>query len=219
MNCICGCGQRLAAKQSDLNLLAGEVAIELVVWDKARALRSPVAAAEIGAILSEGAPRYQLLLATIHAGDDLGRLEREAIGEWLADSRSARKRLGGELPVVPKKKISLSKEDQARIDRVHPERTFSGHSWEAPAEAPAEVETEMPPAGAGAPDPELDALIAAADGDDYERLAVAWLGRLIATSSPSLDELRWLLGRLEDLRSGRRDEAEPALRRFLAERG
>ena len=47
MNCICGCGTRLDRDQIELNLLAGEVAIELVVWDKARALGSPVAAGEV----------------------------------------------------------------------------------------------------------------------------------------------------------------------------
>jgi hypothetical protein len=208
VNCICGCGTRLGLKGVELNLLAGEVAIELVVWDKARTLRSPVAAAEIEAILVAGAPHYQRLLGGIHADAELVAGEREEIGAWLEGSRAARLRLGGRLPVVPKKKVSLSAEDQERIDRVHPERTFSGAGEASVAAAPDR-----------AADPELDTLIAAAaDADDYERLAVAWLGRLVAEHPPSLDELRWLLGRLEDVRSGRVEEAEPALRRFLSER-
>jgi hypothetical protein len=213
VNCICGCGTRLGLKGVELNLLAGEVAIELVVWDKARALRSPVAAAEIEAILVDGAPHYQRLLGRIHAGSELGEGEREGVGAWLERSRLARLRLGGQLPVVPKKKVSLSAADQERIDRVHPERTFSGL---ADQELPPEPARPANPKVAA--DPELDVLIAAADSEDYERLAVAWLGRLVVERPPSLDELRWLLGRLEDVRSGRVEEAEPALRRFLSER-
>jgi hypothetical protein len=202
VNCVCGCGRRLSRGrgQVELNLMAGEVAIELVVWDKARALRSPVAADEIDQLIEDGAPLYQQLLAAIHTGEEPGEAEMHDAQEWLARSKAARQRLGGQLP-VPKKKVSLSADEQARIDRVHPERTFTGGG--APAEAP---------------DPELDALIAAVDSDEYERLAVAWLGRLLGERQVSLDELRWLLGRLEDLRSGRIEEAEPALRRFLAER-
>jgi hypothetical protein len=207
VNCICGCGTRLGRSQVELNLLAGEVAIELVVWDKARALRSPVAAAEVAQLLADGAPRYQRLLAAIHAGEEPGKGELEAAPEWLERSRAARLRLGGQLP-VPKKKIKLSAAEQGQVDRVRPERTFSGGGADEPAGMPTALELE------------LGSVLAAGrgGGEDYERLAVAWLGRLAAEQPPSLDELRWLLGRLEDVRSGRVEEAEPALRRFLSER-
>jgi hypothetical protein len=211
VNCLCGCGTSLDMKGVEINLLAGEVAVELVVWDKARSLRSPVAATEIESMLVEGAPHYQALLGAIHAGEPLAPAEREQVGGWLVISREARKRLGAQLPVVPKKKISLSAEEQQRIDRRHPERSFTGEPVYA-ARAGL-IEEEEPSA-----DPELDALLAAAEGEQYERLAVQWLGHLVATRPPSLDELRWLLGRLEDVRSGRLEEAEPALRRFLSER-
>lgn len=131
MNCLCGCGTRLDRDLIELNLMAGEVAIELVVWDKARALRSPVAAAEIEAIIAAGAPRYQDLLAALHTGSEPGEVRMEAIREWLEHSRGTRLRLADRLPAVPKRKIKLSAGEQERIDRVHPERTFSG----APAKA------------------------------------------------------------------------------------
>jgi hypothetical protein len=108
--------------------------------------------------------------------------------------------------VVPKKKAKLSAEDNARVDRVHPERSFTGVAVLERTAAPASPLER-----------ELESVLAAAD-DEYERLAVAWLGRLVVERPPSLDELRWLLGRLEDVRSGRIGEAEPALRRFLSER-
>jgi hypothetical protein len=164
VNCLCGCGTRLDRSQTELNLLAGEVAIELVVWDKARSLRSPVAAAEVEELLADGAPHYQAMLATIHAGEEPGEEERAAVDEWLGRSRAGRLRLHNQLP-VPKKRIKLAPAEQKRIDRLHPERSFSG------VDAPA-------PAG----DAELEAL---------------------------------LLGALEQVRAGRPEEAERALRRFL----
>lgn len=209
MNCLCGCGTRLGRSQLEINLLAGEVAVELVVWDKARALRSPVSATEVAELLADGAPHYQRLLATIHAGEGVEEGELEDTREWLERSRGARQRLSGRLP-VPKKKIKLSAAEQAQIDRVHPERTFSGGgpAPEEPAGMPTALELELGSALAAG----------RGGGEDYERLAVAWLGRLVAEQPPSLDELRWLLGRLEDVRSGRGEEAEPALRGFLSGR-
>jgi hypothetical protein len=214
VNCICGCGRKLGSGGVELNLLAGEVAIELVVWDKARSLRSPVATEEIESMLDTGAPRYQSLLDAIHAGAGLGEEERDLVDGWLAESRAARRRLAESVPALPKKKVKLSQPEMDRIDRLHPELTFTGAHGFAPGSAPP---APAPPVEVD-PDPELDALVAAAEDWDYERLAVAWLGRMIASRQLSLDETRWLLGRLEDLRSGRRDEAEPALRRFLSER-
>lgn len=125
MNCICGCGATLGRDQLELNLLAGEVAVELVVWDKARALGLPVAAAEVEALIAAGAPRYQGLVTALHENRDLGSEQREWVDEWLLASRSARRRLHRELP-VPKRKVSLSAAEQAQINRRHPERSFSG---------------------------------------------------------------------------------------------
>ena len=158
MDCICGCGTRLDRDQVELNLLAGEVAIELVVWDKARALGSPIAAGEVAALLAAGAPRYQTLLGTLHADQQVGEGELERAREWLEESRAARLRLHGELP-VPKKKIKLSDAEQARIDRRHPERTFSGGlaaAAEPPSPEPAVVD-EAP-----GMDPLLEALLVVA---------------------------------------------------------
>jgi hypothetical protein len=132
VNCLCGCGTKLDRSQVELNLLAGQVAIELVVWDKARALRSPVAAAEVDALLVDGAPHYQASLGAIHAGEELGEGEQAAIDEWLERSRAARARLHDQLS-VPKKKIKLTRVEEERINRLHPERTFSG--VDAPAQA------------------------------------------------------------------------------------
>jgi len=177
VNCICGCGTSLSRGQAELNLVAGEVAIELVVWDKVRALGSPVAADEVSALLNAGAPRYQSLLVAIHAGEEPGEGDLAGTRGWLAESRAARLRLHGELP-VPKKKISLSTAEQARIDRRHPERSFSA---------------EAPPAASAAPVPVVASPLG---GQQLEALLVVALA---------------------DVRAGRPEEAERALRRFLSE--
>jgi hypothetical protein len=154
VNCICGCGTSLSRDQIEFNMLAGEVAIELVVWDKARALGSPIAASDVAALIAAGAPHYQDLLDAIHTGREPGEGELERIRGWLEDSRAARLRLHGELP-VPKKKIKLSDAEQAQIDRLHPERSFSGEvrAGEA-APAPADEAAEV--------DPFLEALLVVA---------------------------------------------------------
>lgn len=214
MKCLCGCGRKISRGQTRTNLLAGEVALELIIWDKARSLRSPVAAAEIEGLLSDGAPYYQELLAHLHADRQPSDEDLKPVNAWLQRSREARQRIGEELPVVPKKKTKLSPEEAARVDRVHPERSFTGESAVAVAEPPA-ARAARAAAPASPLETELIAVLEAPD-DEFEDLAVSWLGRLVAERSPSLDELRWLLGRLEDVRSGRIEEAEPALRRFLA---
>ena len=154
MNCICGCGTPLNRDQIALNLLASEVAIELVVWDKARTLGSPPIADEVPTRLVVGAAVYQDLLAAIHAGEEPGEREQQGTHEWLEDSRAARLRLHDELP-VPKKKIKLSDAEHARIDRRHPERSFSGEVGAAePSPAPADEAAEV--------DPFLEALLVVA---------------------------------------------------------
>lgn len=158
MNCLCGCGRKISRAQTRVNLLAGEVALELIVWDKARSVRSPVAADEIAALIDQGAPHYQELLAHLHAGRAPSDRDLEPIGAWVARSREARKRIGEELPVVPKKKTKMSHEEAARVDRVHPERSFTG-GLEAAAEPSAQP--------SGAPDLEsllIDALVEVRSG-------------------------------------------------------
>ncbi len=64
---------------------------------------------------------------------------------------------------MPKKKTRLSAEDAAQVDRVHPERSFTGDSAVAVAEPPAPA----PAAQAGAPDLEsllIDALVEVRSG-------------------------------------------------------
>jgi hypothetical protein len=225
MNCICGCETQIrGADLLDLNLKAGEVALELIAWDRARALSSPVAPAEIAAAIAGGAPRYQELIGLIHSDPEAPAtaVDVAAAGaeQWLAHSRAERRAVHEVFSAVPKRRIRLSREEEGRVDRRRPELSFSGARRPAVPVGAAGVTDGDLAAAPTALELELGSVLQAArdEGADFERLAVGWLGRLVATGPPGLDELRWLLGRLEDARSGRIEEAEPALRRFLAER-
>jgi hypothetical protein len=211
VECLCGCGAELDLRQVDANLLAAEVALELAVWDRARALGSSVEEAAVAAQIESGTPHYPELLRVAHGEAGAEPIESDAKA-WLESSRAARKQISQVLPSVPKKRVNFSDAEIARVDRLHPERTFSGG-------APARPDEALPSGAPSALELELGSVLRSArdGGEDFERLAVGWLGRLVAERPPSLDELRWLLGRLEDARSGRIEEAEPGLRRFLAD--
>ncbi len=41
MDCVCGCGRTLGKDDADRNYIAANVALELLIWDKDRALPGP----------------------------------------------------------------------------------------------------------------------------------------------------------------------------------
>jgi len=135
MDCFCGCGRKVRRRQVDLNLQAGRIALELLAWDKARfegRLGQP-AADDGERILRRGAERYQRLLRTLHGEtDDFKLAEGEA---WLEESLAGRRdrqymtKRGG---ILTRDKLLLTEEDCDRVDRRHPELSFSGGT-EAPA--------------------------------------------------------------------------------------
>jgi len=136
MECVCGCGRDLPKDAADRNYIAASVAIELLSWDKNRALPGPGPEGREG-LIARGAECYERLLYSLHGG---GGGDPNADSEaWLRESQAMRahrsdmtKRrfLGGNAP-------NVSKEDMARIDRRHPDRSFTGGLDAAPAEGPA----------------------------------------------------------------------------------
>jgi hypothetical protein len=132
VDCVCGCGRNIAKDSADRNYIAATVAIELLVWDKNRALPGPGPDGREG-LIARGVECYERLLYVLH-GEGAGEPEPEA-NEWLEESRAMRadrsdmtkgRFFGGNAP-------NVSKEDMARIDRRHPERTFTGHPDVKPA--------------------------------------------------------------------------------------
>jgi hypothetical protein len=125
MECVCGCGRKLPKEFADRNYMAAGVALELLIWDKDRALPGPGPAGREG-LIARGVECYERLLYSLH-GEGAGDAGPEC-DEWLEESRSMRSHrsdmtkrrfLGGNAP-------NLSKEDLDRLDRRHPERSFTG---------------------------------------------------------------------------------------------
>jgi hypothetical protein len=125
MECVCGCGRNLSKDLADRNYIAASVAIELLVWDKNRALPGAEPEGREG-LIARGVECYERLLYSLH-GEGAGDPDPEC-DAWLDESRAMRAKrsdmtkgrfFGGNAP-------NVSKEDMARIDRRHPERTFTG---------------------------------------------------------------------------------------------
>jgi hypothetical protein len=154
MECVCGCGRKLPKEFADRNYTAASVALELLIWDKDRALPGPGPAGREG-LIARGVECYERLLYSLH-GKGTGDPGPEC-DEWLEESRSMRSHrsdmtkrrfLGGNAP-------NLSKEDMDRLDRRHPERSFTGGidaaqdvtaTAEAPPDGPVTAPTPPTPA-------------------------------------------------------------------------
>jgi Short C-terminal domain len=125
MECVCGCGRDIPKTCADRNFIAASVAIELLNWDRNRALPGPEPEGREG-LIARGVECYERLLYSLH-GEGGGDPDPEA-DAWLEDARAMRvdrsdmtKRrfFGGSAP-------NVSKEDMDRLDRRHPERSFTG---------------------------------------------------------------------------------------------
>jgi hypothetical protein len=154
MECYCGCGRRVSRRLTDTNLRISEVALELLAWDKRRATSQmePADFVETERLIDRGANFHRRLLATLHEEiDDVSLVESD---EWLVESRARWKdseemtERGG---FLRGRKLKLTKDDLARIDRVHPERSF-------PASSPAPVEVPGARGEAGDPAGQLERL-------------------------------------------------------------
>ncbi|HVX33663.1 MAG TPA: SHOCT domain-containing protein [Solirubrobacterales bacterium] len=138
MECVCGCGRKVPKDLSDRNFLAATVAMELLAWDKNRALPGPEPEGREG-LIARGVECYEKLLYSLH-GEGGGDPDAECEA-WLDEARAMRanrsdmtKRrfFGGDAP-------NLSREDVDRLDRRHPERSFTG-AREAAASDVAQLE-------------------------------------------------------------------------------
>lgn len=145
MECYCGCGRRVSRRLTDTNLRISEVALELLAWDKRRATSAmdPADFVETERLIDRGANFHRRLLAALHGElDDVSLVESE---EWLVESRARwkdREEMTERGGFLRGRKLKLTKDDLARIDRVHPEHTFSASSpcrsrSPAPAAKPA----------------------------------------------------------------------------------
>jgi hypothetical protein len=149
MECYCGCGRRVSRQLIDINLRISEVTLELLAWDKLRTT-SPMAPddfVETERLIDRGANSHRRLLGALHEEFDGVSLEESA--DWLAESR-ARWRHSEEMTerrgFLRGSKLRLTKEDLARLDRIHPELSFSA-SPPVPVEVPGPREEATDTAG------------------------------------------------------------------------
>jgi hypothetical protein len=111
-----------------LNVRVGEMAWELLAWDKFRttADREPTDAVETDRLVDRGAACFGLLLSTLHGEREMQSL-RES-DEWLQESRarwSTRSEMIDKGSFFSGPKLRLTDEDIAHLDRVRPDRSFS----------------------------------------------------------------------------------------------
>jgi hypothetical protein len=164
MDCVCGCGRKIPKQLSDRNFLAAGVAIELLAWDKNRALPGAGPEGREG-LIARGVECYEQLLYSLH---EEGAGDPDAIcNDWLEESREMR---SGRSDMTKKRFFgastpNVSREDMARIDRRHPERSFTGgRPTEGPADSPAD------PVPASTPAPTATAAPDRSDDDVVEKL-------------------------------------------------
>lgn len=148
MECYCGCGRRVSRRLTDTNLRIGEVALELLAWDKRRATMpmQPAEFVETERLIDRGANSHRRLLGALHG--ELDEVSLADSTEWLTESRGSwrdRDEMteGGRFLRGPK--LRLTKDDLARIDRVHPEQSFSASS-PAPVAVPGARDGAIDPA-------------------------------------------------------------------------
>jgi hypothetical protein len=128
MDCFCGCGTKVPRDLIELNIRGGEVAYELLAWDKYRTTgdREPADALETERLIDRGAACFGRILATVH-----GERETWSLGEgreWLEESRGRwldRPEMTEKGSFLGGPKLRVTEEDLARLDRVHPDRSFS----------------------------------------------------------------------------------------------
>jgi hypothetical protein len=125
MDCVCGCGRKVPKQLTDRNFTAAGVALELLAWDKNRALPGAGPEGREG-LIARGVECYEQLLYSLH--EEGGGDPDPAADAWLAESGEMR----ADNSDMTKKRFfgssapNVSREDMARIDRRHPERSFTG---------------------------------------------------------------------------------------------
>jgi hypothetical protein len=134
---------------TDTNLRISEVALELLAWDKRRTTSAmdPADFVETERLIDRGANSHRRLLAALHGElDEVSLVESDG---WLLESRAGwkdREEMTEGAGFLRGHKLKLTKDDLARIDRVHPEHSFSA-SFPVPVEVPGGHGEAGDPAG------------------------------------------------------------------------
>jgi hypothetical protein len=133
--CVCGCGREVPRRVESSNLLAIRLIPELTAWDRYRVdvragnapPESPIRPEKLDGFLAEGGEHYQRAIAAVHGGTAvLG--SGFSVNRWLRYSRKSRRKLDKLAPgaIVSDRAPALTEADLERLDRQHPERTYTG---------------------------------------------------------------------------------------------
>ena len=156
MDCVCDCGTSVPRRLIRANLQGGEVALELLAWDKARTTGEidPGEHGWVEDLIDRGAGHYRGILAAVHGDPEA--YSAAATASWLEESLRARQDRSDmtESRLLFRPKLRLSDRDLARLDRERPELSFSLRGAAANA-----------PGGVAEPDPER------VDADPVEQLS------------------------------------------------
>ena len=128
MDCFCGCGTRVPRDLIGVNVRAGEVAFDLLAWDKYRTSgeRDPADALGTERLIDRGAACYQRLISTVHGEREVQSLRESE--EWLKESKArwlGRAEMTERGSFLKGRRLRVTEEDISRLDRVHPDRSFS----------------------------------------------------------------------------------------------
>jgi len=123
----------------DANLQASEVALELLVWDRARVIDPGSSSEAVESLIVRGAGCYRRLLSTLHDEREVDSPLAEG-QRWLQEShdqRWDRDDMTKKGSLLSKGKLKVSNSDLERLDRAHPETSFSAtRSQSEDAESP-----------------------------------------------------------------------------------
>lgn len=138
--CVCGCGREVPRRAEQANVLAIRLVPELMLWDRHRlALRrgesfpdSPVTVEKLDTFLAEGGGHYRAAVDTVHASAMPGLSFGFEVNGWLRYSRKARRKLHKLAPAaIPGDRTpGLGEAELARLDREHPEQSYTGAAAE-----------------------------------------------------------------------------------------
>ena len=125
MECVCGCGTEISGKLAQRNFYAASIAIELLAWDKNRASHTSGPHGREG-LIARGGDLYQQLLYVLH-GEGAGDPDDDCT-EWLKESAAMRSGIRdmNKFQLVGQGAPNLSEADLERLDRKHPEMSFTG---------------------------------------------------------------------------------------------
>lgn len=135
--CVCGCEREVPLPLTGINADAETVQQELMEWGGFRHMMISLANhgdgttsydGQLDPFIDAGAAHYRDMLAVIHQEVFFdSQFDQRAVKRWLKFSRKERKRVGRGTGIVRTEKVLGPRPNDAeKLDRLHPDRSFTG---------------------------------------------------------------------------------------------